>query len=145
MQCIECCFLHFQIRSCLHSTVILPSGSHRNHITITFPQAGNLWEAWPAPSWWGHHYGCWLGNLGSVFDKHMTMESFVNSICAKCYCHLRRISSIRRYLTVDARRSAMVSLVLSTSDYCNALLAGQPRAQIARLQRLQNWAASLEM
>ncbi len=71
------------------------------------------------------------------------MQSFVNSICAKCNFHLRRISSIRDYLTKDACRSAVVSLVLSTLDYCNALLAGPPSTQIARLQRLQNWAARL--
>lgn len=68
---------------------------------------------------------------------------FVNSICSKCNFHPRRISSICPYLTTEACHSAVVSLVLSTLDYCNVLLAGLPTKQISRLQRLQNWAARL--
>jgi hypothetical protein len=82
-------------------------------------------------------------NLGTVFDKHMAMQGFVNSICAKCNFHLRRISSIRDHLTTAACKSVVVSLVLSSLDYCNALLAGLPVSQLARLQRIQNWAARL--
>ena len=70
-------------------------------------------------------------SLSFVLDKHMTTESYVNSICAKCHFHLTRISSVRMYLAVHACRSAVVSLVVSTLDYCNALLARQQRSQIA--------------
>ena len=84
-----------------------------------------------------------MTSLTSVLDKHITIESFLNAICAKYHCHLRHISSICSYLTVDGGCTLVVSLVMSTLDYCSALLAGQPRAPIARLQHFQNWAAHL--
>ena len=47
--------------------------------------------------------------------------------CRAAYIELRRISSIRHFLSVDAMKTLMCSLVLSKLDYCNSLLSGSPQ------------------
>ena len=37
---------------------------------------------------------------------------------------IRRIGSVRQYLSSEATKTLVSSLVLSRLDYCNALLAG---------------------
>ena len=82
-------------------------------------------------------------NLGVIMDQHLSMIDHVSAVCASCNYHLRRLSSIRRYLTQDATRCAVQAFITSRLDYCNALLLEIPRAQIERLQRIQNKAARL--
>ena len=57
--------------------------------------------------------------------------------------HLRNILRIRRYLDFDTCTNVVRSLILSRLDYGNILLMGANSTDIARLQRLQNWAAKL--
>ena len=40
-----------------------------------------------------------VGNLGFIFDSSFTMKQRVIKICQTAYCELKRISSIRGYLT----------------------------------------------
>ena len=82
-------------------------------------------------------------NLGVIMDQHLSMIDHVSAVCASCNYHLRRLSSIRRYLTQDATRCAVQAFITSRLDNCNALLLEIPRAQIERLQRIQNKAARL--
>ena len=77
---------------------------------------------------------------GVNIDQHLSMVQQVTSVCGTCNYHLYRLSSIHQFLTTDATRSAVIT---SRLDYCNALLAGMPVAQIAQLQRIQNNAARL--
>ena len=82
-------------------------------------------------------------NLGAYMNTHSTVSAQVDAICKKCNYHLRRIGSIRRYLTRDIVQGVVVALILSNIDYCNALLCGGPANQIKRLQKLENRAARL--
>ena len=77
-------------------------------------------------------------NLGAWLDSRMDMERHVNSVCKSCFGQIRQFGHIRRYLTMDARKSLVNSLVTSRSDYCNALLSGGPKTI---LNKLQNTAA----
>ena len=52
------------------------------------------------------------------------MKEHINKACQMAYWELRRISSIRQYLTEDAAKTLAVSLVLSRLDYGNCFLAG---------------------
>ena len=53
------------------------------------------------------------------------------------YLELRRISSIKHVLTVDATKTLVTSLVLSRLDYCNSLLSGVSQQLIDKLQKVQ--------
>ena len=81
--------------------------------------------------------------FGLQMDHHLSMISQVTAICAACNFQLYRLSSVRRFLTVDATKKAVQALIASRLDYCNSLLLNLPTSQIARLQRIQNKAARL--
>ena len=55
--------------------------------------------------------------------------------------HLRNIGKIRKYLTTESTKGAVISLVTSRFDHCNGLLCGIPEELICKLQRVQNNAA----
>ncbi|WP_419607217.1 reverse transcriptase domain-containing protein, partial [Thiolapillus sp.] len=82
-------------------------------------------------------------NLGVIFDDKLSMKQQVSKICQSAYLELRRISSIRHVLTVDATKTLVTSLVLSRLDYCNSLLSGIPQQLIDKLQKVQNCSARL--
>ena len=63
-------------------------------------------------------------NLGVVFDSGLTMKQQVDGICQTAYSEIRRIGSLRQFLTTEATKILVTSLVLSCLDYCNSLLAG---------------------
>ena len=65
-------------------------------------------------------------NLGVIVDK-LSMKGQVNNICQVAYFELRKIGSVRQYLTNEATQTLVTSLVLSRLDYCNSLLAGIPQ------------------
>ena len=56
---------------------------------------------------------------------------------------LKRISSIRRFLTEDAAKTLVTSCIISRLNYCNCLLMGTPNSVIQPLQKIQNFAARL--
>ena len=82
-------------------------------------------------------------NLGVIFDSGMEMKHQVSAICKNAFFQIRNISKIRKFLTEDATKSLIQSLVMSRLDYGNSLLYGLPITQIERLQRVQNTAARL--
>ena len=82
-------------------------------------------------------------SLGVTLDSTLSMKTHVLNICRLAYFELRRISSVRRLLTVEATKTLVCSFVLSRLDYCNCLLSGCPQYLIDKLQRVQNNAARL--
>ena len=54
---------------------------------------------------------------------------------------LRRINSIRHYLSVQATKTLVSAFVLSLLDYCISRLSGCPQYLLNRLQKVQNNAA----
>ena len=71
------------------------------------------------------------------------MKEHINFICKTAFLELRRISTIRHYLTGDVTKTLTVSLVLSCIDYSNSLMVGLPQSLVGKLQRVQNSAARL--
>lgn len=84
-----------------------------------------------------------IRNLGAFFDKHMTLERFVNEKVKSCIFYLRNISRIRRYLTPEATKLIIHAYVISRIDYANSLLVGVNKSYLRRLQVVQNYAARL--
>ena len=82
-------------------------------------------------------------NLGVIQDSCLTMEKQVNTILRSCYCNIRTIGKIRRYITTDACKTLVQAMVTSRLDYANILLDGLPQSLLGRMQRLQNTAARL--
>ena len=69
------------------------------------------------------------------------MNAHVSNIARTCYFELRRLASIRRFLTSTATASLVSAFVLSRIDYCNSLLIGSTHDVTSQLQRIQNYAA----
>ena len=80
-------------------------------------------------------------NLGFTLDCHLTMNTHVSNIARTCYFELRRLASIRRFLTSTATATLVSAFVLSRIDYCNSLLFGSAHDETSHLQRIQNYAA----
>ena len=80
-------------------------------------------------------------NLGFTLDCHLTMNSHVSYIARICYFELRRLASIRRFLTSTATATLVSAFVLSRIDYCISLLFGSTHDVTSHLQRIQNYAA----
>ena len=81
--------------------------------------------------------------LGVKIDQSLSMQEQISSVCRAAFFELRRIASIRRYLSESACATLVCSLVTSRLDFCNSVLAGLPNEQLGRLQRVQNSAARL--
>ena len=56
-------------------------------------------------------------NLWITISSNTTMDKHVTSICRSAYAELRRISSIRHLLTVNATETLLPAFVLSKLDY----------------------------
>ena len=71
------------------------------------------------------------------------MEKHVTSFCRVSYTHIRRINSIRGFLTEHATKILMTSTVLTRLDDCNSTYAGLPQKSQYnyKLQLAQNTAA----
>ena len=82
-------------------------------------------------------------NLGFILDSKLSMKKHIIKICQTAYFELKRISSIRRFLTEDATKTLVTSYILSWLDYCNCLLMGTPNSVIQPLQKILNFAARL--
>ena len=81
-------------------------------------------------------------NLGFYPDNDLPTKEHISFICKITFLEIRRISTIRHYLTDDATKTLVVSLALSRIDYCNSLLAGLPQSLVSKLQRVQNFSPS---
>ena len=80
-------------------------------------------------------------NLDFTLDCHLTMSAHVSNIARTCYFELRRLASIRRFLTSTATATLVSAFVLSRIDYCNSLLFGSTHDVTSHLQRIHNYAA----
>ena len=80
-------------------------------------------------------------NLGFALDCHLIMNAHVSNIAQTCYFELRRLASIRRFLTSTATATLVSAFVLSRIDYCNSQLFGSTLDVTTNLQRILNYAA----
>ena len=80
-------------------------------------------------------------NLGFTLDCHLTMNAHVTNIARTCYFELRRLASIRRFLTCTATATLVFTFVFSRIDHSNSLLFGFTHDVTSHLQRIQNYAA----
>ena len=71
--------------------------------------------------------------LGVTLYFTMTLDGQIAATCRSSYMHIRRINTIRQYLTNDTVKTLTQSLVTSRLDYCNIIYNGLPMKSIKRL------------
>jgi hypothetical protein len=71
------------------------------------------------------------------------MEKQCNAIARSCYFHIRNIGCIRSFISEDACKMLVNTLVTSRLDYGNALLYGITKYVTDKLQRVHNTAVRL--
>ena len=84
-----------------------------------------------------------IRNLATWFDCNFTMGTHVNKICKAGYFYLHNISHIRKYLSIETTECLVYAFINSRLDFCNSLLYGLLDCLKAKLQRVQNSAATL--
>ena len=79
--------------------------------------------------------------LGFTLDCHLSMNAHASKIARTCYFELRRLASIRIFLTSTATVTLVSAFALSRSEYCNSLQFGSTHDVTSNLQQIQNYAA----
>ena len=76
--------------------------------------------------------------LGVHVDQTLSMKQHISSLCRTTFLALKRIASIRPFLSNSSTEKLVASMITSRLDYCNATFAGVADEQIARIQKIQN-------
>lgn len=82
-------------------------------------------------------------NIGFLFDKTMSLDTQIASVCKSSWYQIRRIGQIRSYLDPSSTECLIHAFITSRLDFNNSLYYGLPDSQIQKLQRIQNAAARL--
>ena len=81
--------------------------------------------------------------LGVLFDSSFNLSSHISEIVKSCHFHMKQIRSLRRYLSPACIKQLVISLVISRLDFANSILINLPKAQLNKLQWIQNATAHL--
>ena len=84
-----------------------------------------------------------LRNLGVTLDSTLSLHQHVLNVCRGTFLELQRINAIRHFLTTDAVKTLVCSLVLLHIGYCNSLFAGLPQCLLKKIQYVQNVTAKM--
>ena len=76
--------------------------------------------------------------LGVIFDSGNTFSNHITNMCRACYYHLKDLRRIRKFLSVETAALLANSMISSRLDYCNSLLYGISKYNVAKLQKIQN-------
>ena len=77
-------------------------------------------------------------NLGVTFDSDNSFDNHLAKVCRACYYHLCDLRRIHKFLSDETAILLANAMVSSRLDYCNSLLYGVSKSNIAKLQRVQN-------
>ncbi len=73
-------------------------------------------------------------NLCVLFDRNLSFDSHMSSICKTAFFHLKNISKLRPMLSMSNAEMLIHAFTTSRLDYCNALLGGCSTRFINTLQ-----------
>ena len=82
-------------------------------------------------------------NIGVLLDQHLSFEQQVNKVVSHSYRLMRNIGRIRKMISKEFLQDLVHSVVTLRIDYCNSLYVSTSKANISKLQKLQNSAARL--
>ena len=77
-------------------------------------------------------------NLGIFLDAELKHTIHINKLTSSSFNTLHNISRVRCHLDQETTKILVQALILSKLDYCNSLLLGTLKYNIAKLQRIQN-------
>ena len=77
-------------------------------------------------------------NLGVTFDLTMSMETYINGIISKGYCHLNNFWKSASKLNNDLKLELVTSFILPLIDYCNITFLAASQLYVGKLQKLLN-------
>ena len=80
-------------------------------------------------------------SLGCTLDSSLNMSLHASRVCKSANYYLHCIRKIRNFLTMDACKLLVHSLVTIRLDYCNAVFCGARNDVIRQLERVQRRAA----
>ena len=82
---------------------------------------------------------CLYQVLGVFSDNYIiTFDNYINTIPSSCYMFIRKLASILRFLSQKDCETLVHSFISSRLDSCNARLFGISRANISKLQKVEN-------
>ena len=84
-----------------------------------------------------------LKSLGVTLDSQLNFNQHIKTVCKSSYFHIRSMRHVRSCLPPEILKTVACSIVSSKLDYCNSLLYGTTKANIAKLQLVQNSLARL--
>ena len=109
--------------------IIIGNKTDRGELTKEFPVSLLQSEVSPATI---------VRNLGVTFDSDHSFNSHVANLCRACYYHMRDLRRIRRFLNTESALLLANALVSSRLDYCNSLFYNISKANIRKMQKVQN-------
>ncbi len=83
-----------------------------------------------------------IKNLGVFWDQSLKFDKQIHAVISSCFFQLRLLSKIKSFLSVKTLEIAIHALITTCLDYCNSLYLGILKSSIARLQLVQNAAAT---
>ena len=82
-------------------------------------------------------------DLGVIIDTELAFDNQINKIVKSCFMMIRKLSSIKQFLSMMQLKSLVFTNIFSQLDYCNLLYYGLNSSSLMKLQRVQNAAARL--
>ena len=80
-------------------------------------------------------------NLGVYFDSRLSFDKHVAMVTRACNATLVNLWRIGTKLSRKLKTTLVTSLIHGKLDYCNSLLSGMTKKNVAKLQKVQNAAA----
>ena len=79
-----------------------------------------------------------LKRLGVTLDKTLSFDEHVKNIVKASNFHIKALRHVRPLLDKSIANTVACSIVTTRLDYCNSLLYGTSKANLEKLQRIQN-------
>ena len=82
-------------------------------------------------------------NVGVTLDADLNFQKHISNITKTAFYHLRNISKVRGFLSLQDSEKLVHAFISSRLDYCNTLYAGLTKQMLNKLKLIQNAAARI--
>jgi hypothetical protein len=74
-------------------------------------------------------------NIGVIFDSVFSFDDHITAMAKNINYHLQHIGRVRQFLSDEAAKAYVHSVITSRLDFCNSLLYGMPQSSLQPLER----------